>query len=370
MSGFERALNSDAWTDAEETPFPDDFTADETAFASELREFFALERDELPPLYVQTLLPRERDAAAECGFESKVIYRVFRRLSLPRPHLFEGSPLHLMLLAMKESLALISRPVLSGMTAAMLFMALTVALASPSFAAGLRILLGHTGVQQVTSYPNPSDIMEIRPEPLSRDSQAMPLQHMPLYWLGASFGRYAYVKMRATNKEFTNGPMVELSYMLSGHVRGTGKLDIREFLISPNLSAVLQTVETGSAVAVKIGNLKGVYVDGHWVQHGKRSVWQTGQKSELIFEYGDMIFWIVADQRDGIGLNQLIAVARGLVPATLPALGQLADPHRPAKPEQGSPWIAVDDEVLEYVRAGISPDSGQGEFVKQTDESP
>src|SRR5262249_55866834 len=241
----------------------------------------------------------------------------------------------------------------------------TVALASPSFAAGLRILLGHTGVQQVATYPNPSEIQDVQPRPRSHDSQDTLLQHMPLYWLGASVDRYTYVGMRVTNTEFANGPMVELSYMLSGKVRGTGKLDIREFLISPALSAVLQTVETGSAAPVMIGKLKGVYVDGHWVQHGRRSVWQTGQKSELIFEYGDMIFWMVADQRDGMGLDQLAAAARRLTPATLTTLGQPAVPRRPAKPEQGSPWIAVDDEVLEYVRAGISPESGQGEFVKQ-----
>src|SRR5262249_36925897 len=186
-------------------------------------------------------------------------------------------------------------------------------------------------------------------------------QHMPLYWLGPSVGNYTYVGMRPTNKEFTSGPMVELSYMLPGTVRGTGKLDIREFLISPNLSAVLQTVETGSAAPVVVGKLKGVYVDGHWMQHGKRTVWQTGQKSELIFEYGDMIFWIVADQRDGMGLDQLAAAARRLTPASLATLEQPAVPGRHAKPEQGSPWIAVDDEGLEYRRAGKPAASGQGE---------
>src|SRR5262249_8839755 len=219
--GVGRALNSDGWTDAENPPPPDDFRGGGAVSPPELREFFALERDELPPLYVETLLPRERDAAAESGFESKVIYRVFRRLSLPRPHLFEGSALHLTLLAMKESLALVSRPVLTGMAAAMAFMALTVALASPSFAAGLRILLGHTGVQQVATYPNPSEIQDVQPRPRSHDSQDTLLQHMPLYWLGASVDRYTYVGMRVTNTEFANGPMVELSYMLSGKVRGT-----------------------------------------------------------------------------------------------------------------------------------------------------
>src|SRR5215510_1685797 len=183
MSGFERARNSAAWTDAEEPSFPDDFTADEAVFASELRGFFAPERDEPPPLYAQTLLPNERYAPAECGFEYKVIYRVFRRLSLSRPRLFEGSPLRLTVLAMKESLGLISRPLLTGMTAAMVFMALTVALASPSFAAGLRILLEHSGVQQVSAYP--PNVQELPPQDPAHGLQGTS-QQMPLYWLGPS----------------------------------------------------------------------------------------------------------------------------------------------------------------------------------------
>src|SRR5258708_13174278 len=88
MSGLEGAKEGGAGTGAEEFPFPDEFTADEADFASELRTFYALERDEPPPLYAQTLLGHERPAAAEPGFEQRVLYAVFRRLNLPRPRLF------------------------------------------------------------------------------------------------------------------------------------------------------------------------------------------------------------------------------------------------------------------------------------------
>jgi hypothetical protein len=371
MSGFERAPNSDAWTDAEETTFPDDFTADEAAFASELRGFFAPERDGLPPLYAQTLLPNERYAAAECGFEYKVIYRVFRRLSLPRSRLFAASPLRLTVLAIRESLGLISRPLLTGMSAAMVFMALTVALVSPSFAAGLRILLGHTGVQQVASYPG--DVQELPPRDMGRGFPGSTLQQMSLYWLGSSADKYTYVGMRATAQTFASGPEVELSYMLPGKPNGTGKLDIREFRISENYAAVLRVVGIGSAVPVKVGTLDGVYVDGQWVQHGSgaraRTVWQPGPESELIFEYSDMIFWIVADQRDGMSQDQLIAIAQGLTMTKLSVLEQSTSSHQLAKGGQGSPWISVNDELLECVPADASAESSPGALV-QFKESP
>src|SRR5579871_4609845 len=144
MSGFERADWSAAWPDAEELTFPDDFTADEAAFAHDLRALYAIERDEAPPLYAQTLLSCDHPEVAESSFEQRVLYTVFRRLSLPRPGLFDGSPavtwLRSVGRSIVDSLVALPRTVATASAALMALMAMTVVVASPSFAAGLRIL--------------------------------------------------------------------------------------------------------------------------------------------------------------------------------------------------------------------------------------
>lgn len=91
MNGFERANGGAAWTDAEELIFPDDFSIEEAEFASELREFFSPEREELPPLYISTLMENERHTIAEPAFEQKLACRVFRRLCLPHDLISEHS---------------------------------------------------------------------------------------------------------------------------------------------------------------------------------------------------------------------------------------------------------------------------------------
>jgi hypothetical protein len=69
--------------------FPADFGADEIEFATALHALFSPEREELPPLYVQTLTGDGRCPPIEASFEQKVTYQVFRRLGLERRGLFE-----------------------------------------------------------------------------------------------------------------------------------------------------------------------------------------------------------------------------------------------------------------------------------------
>jgi hypothetical protein len=385
MSGFERAKQGAAWTDAEEFPFPDDFTADEVDFASELRTFYALERDEPPPLYAQTLLGHERPAAAEPGFEHRVLYAVFRRLNLPRPRLFTRAAPGAMLRAasrvLRENLAIVPRSVGVGLTAALVFMVLTVTLASPSFAAGLRILLGHTGVQQVTSYPG-----GIRSSRHRAQTSTPKLAHLPgdtsLYWLGERFGDYAFDRvLQLAQPDWAQGPMVDLRYVSAtpgGMMTDMpAVLDIREFRLTSQWSAILQVVEAGSATQLSIGADQVVYVDGEWVHYtdrshfGKSSEWQAGQKSELIFEHAGTIFWITGDQREGVDQALLEGVARQLIPA------KLADmtPHPAATRWVGREMAAAladpgEGEVYALVPAGQSPDSGAAALVTDASDYP
>lgn len=85
MSMFERASTGSAWTDSddEELNFPDDFSREEATFARELRDIFAPEREDLPPLYIPTLIDHEWHTSIESAFEQKLTCRVFHRLRLP-----------------------------------------------------------------------------------------------------------------------------------------------------------------------------------------------------------------------------------------------------------------------------------------------
>lgn len=328
MSGFERANPGDAWTegpDAEESFFPDDFSVDEAAFASELRELFALEREELPPLYTQTLLNDERLEVAEVGFEQKLTYRVMRRLRLQRSPLFEHHYLTLILTALRESLFRMSRPLAASLTTVMFVMALTVAISTPSFAEGVRILLGQTGVQQVPAYPTnvraPIVLHKGAHHRLAFDPG------MPLTWLGPTAGNYLYQGVRLQEPtEFSQGPIVEMQYTLDGHTGGSGVLDIREFQVNDKYSAVLQVIQEGSQSLVKFGDTPAVYVNGTWAPRGVSHQvmdggddqfhwqWQPGVRSELIFEIDGVVYWIVGDQRDGMQQNELLRIASLLKP--------------------------------------------------------
>lgn len=378
MSGFERADSSDAWTegpDAEEPYFPDDFSVEETAFASELREFFALEREELPPLYTQTLLHEERLEVAEAGFEQKLIYRVMRRLRLQRAPLFEHQYLALALAALRDSLFRMTRPLAASLTTVMFLMALTVAISTPSFAAGMRILMGHTGVEQVPAYPT-----NVRIPIVSQTNAHHPLAFdpgMPLSWLGSFSDNYLYQGVRLQEPaDFTVGPVVEMQYTLNGHTNGTGVLDIREFQINDKFSAVLQVIQNGSQSLEHVGDMPAVYVDGTWVSRDVHQhmmdgsddrlhwQWQTGVRSELIFERDGVVFWIVGDQRDGMDKNELLRVASLLKPADTREL----QPNRLTVRFAGTSLAytfsdPIGHEVYAEVASNSSPGTGEAAYV-------
>src|SRR5258707_5066103 len=91
MGRFERDNGgSGAWTgDDTENLFRDDFSSEEAEFAGELRELFAPECEELPPLFTQTMLGNAHHTPADGDFERRMAHRVRRRLNLPAAPLFE-----------------------------------------------------------------------------------------------------------------------------------------------------------------------------------------------------------------------------------------------------------------------------------------
>lgn len=318
MSGFERSSGGGAWTtEHKDEAYPEDFSLDEAEFASELRELFCAERDEAPPLYAQTLLSEERTAIPEQGFEHKLVYRVFRRLSLPRRPLVDRKRFAVSWREVIDPLLHVTRPVAASFSAVLVIMVLSVVVASPSFAAGLRILIGHTGVTQVATYPN-----HVRTDTHPTNNAADPIYSLAsaasleTQWLGLASGKYVYQGARALDAtEWSTGPVVDIQYQQAGAHIGTGLLDIREFQVNDGYSAVLEVVKAGSAVVVNLPNgTSAVFVDGTWTS--SRHFWQAGTRSELIFEENNVVFWIVGDQRDGMDQNELLRLAGLLQPAS------------------------------------------------------
>lgn len=375
MSGFERSSSNPERHDApggSGRPWPDDFTLEDAQFAAELHAFFSIEDEELPPLYIETLLGDDAVAPLERSDLRRMTYQVKRQLGLPRKPLFnrQWAPSawadQISVAQVTEAVKRTSRPLIALMALMVFCMLGTMYLATPSFAQGLRIVFGNTGAQQVARYPR-----DVSQEKHVQTATAQ-VSQMPLFWLGATSGEYYYQGVRTLPQtEWSSGPIVDLQYVLSARTAqqtGSGILDIREFQISQSLGAVLQSVQEGSATSVMVNGLNAVYVDGMWVaSQGQRTVWQTGSRSMLIFENDGVIFWIVGDQRDGLGQAQLVQYASELTSTTMDSLVQpnllsvrligaelsasLRDP------------IGYDTEVYTLIPRNVSPDTAAGEFV-------
>lgn len=335
MREFERARKDSAGTDHTGQRFPDDFSLDEVAFASELRELFPLEEEILPPQFIQTVIEDEWHSSTPPGFEQKLTYNVFNRLSLPRGPLFpqqQRAPW----ITIRQAFNRTTRPLSVSLVAVALLMVFSVIVASPSFAAGVQLLLTHTGVRQVNHYP--ADIhlasTKIPDKPVSLTPS------FSVSWLGSKAGSYEFVGAQTLpGQRWTKGSIVEMQYAIPHETAGSGILDIREFQVSSNYSAVLQMVQSGSATWLNVDGIPAVYVDGIWMDRAIRQqammdapTWQFGIRSELMIEKDGVVFWIVGDQRDGATQEELVNLARMLTvtnsrilrpyPVTLQGLGE------------------------------------------------
>src|SRR5215467_14649245 len=154
MSEFERQLNNEKENfSVHRRVVPTDFSEEDISFAQELDALFALNEEELPPYFAQTLLEPDdpRFRVVEHGFEHKTQARVCRRLHLHR-RLFPIPRPFLAALMSKST----QRSVLVLIVASLLFMLFTMAFTRQSFLEGPAVLLpGHrVGVYQVHTYPS------------------------------------------------------------------------------------------------------------------------------------------------------------------------------------------------------------------------
>lgn len=308
-----------------EKVLPDDFSEEDRAFAQELEALFALDQEEIPPYFAQTLLEPEdaRYHIVEPGFEQKISVRVFRRLMLPR-RLFRSRRASLNAVV---GILPVRRPLLTFVAACLLFMACTVAVTGTSFAAGLNLLLtgAHSGVLLVHNYPGglAAPVHHSQKGTVPRDRmdllEAQRQLHFPMYWPLAVPSGYTlegiYLRQEK-NQSWADGPVAELdfAYALPGvPPHGTGHIAICEF---KPVGKIFQVVQLGAAHLIKIdasGHAQAIYIDGQWLFLNNASYdWVYSGRSELIYEHNGVIFWIVGDQRDGIDRNVLLKIASSL----------------------------------------------------------
>jgi hypothetical protein len=394
MSEFERDKGNSAWADARELQFPEDFSEEEAAFARQMHELFAVDCEELPPLYAQTLLEGERFRIPNVSFEARVASQVFGSLHLSpdTPELLinrtaasRQATSRVRRLATRRSSPVLRlqklvfsvheyfrRPLAVAAGVFLLFMVLTVVFASPSFAKGLRILLGDTGVAQLKNAPTTSTQTSKRQQ-TSSNTGSVDVDFdpsMPLFWLGPVAGNYIYDGTQLQPPTgWSKGAIVDMQYGMLSNGQGSGILDIREFQVSSAYSAVLQVVEDGSATGVTLADGDpAVFVDGMWEQrvldHTLTSIWQTGTRCLLIMERQGVVIWMTGDPRNGMNAQTMMSIASQLVPVTKVTLTHNYQPIGLAGASlvdsinypSGSEWYLV-------VPAGISPASGVGQFV-------
>jgi hypothetical protein len=315
---------------------PDDFTEEDLAFARELHLLFSPEEEDLPPYYIQTLLDADdqRFEPVARGFEYRTSACVFRRLKLRRRLFYTPAfPLSLLSMGIDRS---VRRSMLAMIGSFVMVMLLTVVLTGASFASGFATLLRGThgnGTYSINYYPYgmvmPSQAEQSGPSTVqttlldAQQEMDFPLyvpEYIPSLYVLEHINFYV-----GLDQQWADGPMLEFEYGLppsAGTPKGTGEIWVREFLPRAN---VLQLVAQNAAVPIQMdndGEAMAIYVNGQWVPQGRSApIWVYGERSELIYQLDGVIFWIVGDQRDGVGEQQLMQIAKGL--AIYP-LGQMS----------------------------------------------
>ncbi len=328
MSEFERQRDETESNVFHLTPqeeFPADFTDEDITFAQELDDLFAIEQEEMPPLFVQTLSDAEKPlyASVEPDLELKMRAKVFRELHLKR-RLFHASRPSLQ--TMISEVSGYCRPLRSLLIACVFFMALTMVISGPAFASGLHYLWvgSHTGVVEVNSYPKVANSANVKANGIQRPQvttlsfgRAQQLLHFPLYvplYLPTNYVDSNFY-MYAGDPTWADGPIMVLNY--SHPVPGISLNPISIYEFKPKGDArVYQVVQDGSVQQIQVNAKNGgsaIYVNGQWQQgNGAVPSWVYNDRSEVIWEQNGVVFWVVGDKRDGVSKDVLLAVVKSL----------------------------------------------------------
>ncbi len=344
---------------------PGDFSADDLALARDLHSLFPLDQEQLPPDFIQVLASQSTSWDAPSGLTQRVTARVFQRLQLPR-RLFESPP-PVKAEGPRGFISLRRIPQRIALSAVLAVALLSLVTVVPTFAQGLQMLLvDHTGVQMMQHYPQTTLVSQEQDQPISplAVQQAVPFT---VSWLGPTPAFYQFVGLVLhIGQPWADGPVVELQYARNNSQTSFGPLIVREF--RPQAKAtVLQVVAPGAAHQVQVGDQQAIYIDGQWVQKRMEIVWETGTRSELIYESGGVIFWITADQRDGTGETVLEDLAMSLSPLNLGPIRRMSPtPAQPLNAQVASALSSASlGEVIALIPAGTSPETGGAVYIAE-----
>jgi hypothetical protein len=339
---------------------PSDFSAEDLRFARALNAVFDLEQEELPPLFFQTMTSPCVWAAPE-GLEQRVRDRVLGHLDLSHPRAAQPqmAPRRL-----SPDRSLRRMPRTLGFSTVFALVLLCLVAVAPSFAHGVRLLVGQGGVQLTPTYPAQTLPYQVQTQYLSL-REAHEVVPFDLYWLGTTHARYTYQSLLIhVGQSWADGPVVEFQYGLGVVSPGTGRLVVREFRPASG-STVLLVVDQQSVQVVQVAGHRVIYIDGRWVQRGQETIWQYGTRAELVYEDHGMIFWITADQRDGASRTWLSNIVTSLEKLYL-AQPRLYMPETTtiSSIEWASALPSADvGEVVAQIQAGPSPETGAAVYV-------
>ncbi len=218
----------------------------------------------------------------------------------------------------------ISRRLAAVCAALVAFMVVTMAVNAPSFASGLEILLqnGQAGVYQVSGPISNKNVTSTQVQNPSQDQQisllgAQQRLHFPIYWPQDLPNGYtqSQIYLYTQNSQLqSDGPVLEFQFTHAGASGSHAQLAIREFKPKGD---VLQVVEAGSARPLETdqnGRAKSIYIDGQWVTINYAHHWLHNGHCELMLQRDGVVFLIAGDQREHVGLDDLLSIANSLQP--------------------------------------------------------
>ncbi len=359
--GFQDLEQNSLELSIDKEEFPTDFSSEDISFALALDALLIPEQEEAPPLFAQTLLiaEDERLQSVEQGFEYKTRAHVFRRLKLKR-YLYSASSLSTHSVANVLQRSHVLR---TFVATCFLFVLMTIVLAAPSFASGLRYLWAgaHSGVVEVDNasvtvshaHRAKEALGDVAAQPSLTFAEMRNSLHFPLFWPQYVPEHYSQstTYLYSDDQSWADGPLVVLNYTSSHSDGSSRQISICEF--KPR-GKVLQVVQNGAAQQIHIGvdnAASGVYVEGEWKQKdASSSQWIHTDRSELIYEDEEsgVVFWIVGDKRDKINDDQLSKIARSLTPFDVNLLHMELHLSRVMQGEDNNSWPFNNNVIYQY----------------------
>jgi len=353
---------------APETLYTTDFADEEWPLERELNSFFNLEREELPPLYAQTMLSEQGPWAAPSRLEEQLVSRIFDQLQLPyQPESRQRRKPHQ---KPRRKRALRYLPRALGLGSALIGGMLGVLMLLAPLAQQVSLLLSQDGISAyasslstlaLTTYLSPRQTQEAVPFSVS--------------WLGANPMNYTFDSLVLhMGQSWSDGPVVELQYGHTDARVGYGRLTLREFRPANGATAI-EVADPSAVQQTQVGHQSGTFIYGQWTHQNGELLWDAGAQVQLFYQANGLVFWFTADQRDAASLetfttliNSLRTLYLGPANPRLPELSQppraiQADPLAPAavskQINQVQVGVSADTSATAYIALGLPPDDGR-----------